>query len=64
MEFPPYVRDLNGTLHFDNVSMTDRGRYTCIATSTQGTINASVDVDVIGKSFSFIYYRAIKIINA
>lgn len=47
MEFPPHIHDVNGTLHFDNVSMSDKGRYVCVATSTQGIINATVDVDVI-----------------
>ncbi|KAK6623364.1 hypothetical protein RUM43_009216 [Polyplax serrata] len=44
---PPHVHDINGTLHFDTVYSTDKGKYICIATSTQGTINATVDIDVI-----------------
>ncbi|KAL0273509.1 UNVERIFIED_CONTAM: hypothetical protein PYX00_006148 [Menopon gallinae] len=45
--FPPHVQDINGTLHFNTVYMTDRGKYICIATSTQGTINATVNFEVV-----------------
>ena len=45
---PAHVHDINGTLHFDIVYTTDKGKYLCIASSSQGSINASVEIDVIG----------------
>lgn len=48
-EWPPHIRDDNGTLHFNRVLNTDTGKYMCVATSSQGIINATIDVDVIGK---------------
>lgn len=48
-EWPPHIRDDNGTLHFNRVLSTDTGKYMCVATSSQGIINATIDVDVIGK---------------
>ncbi|KAH9375066.1 hypothetical protein HPB48_015900 [Haemaphysalis longicornis] len=47
LEWPPHVRDENGTLRFQGVRAQDAGRYTCVATSTQGLINATVRLDVI-----------------
>lgn len=47
-EWPPHIRDDNGTLHFNRVLTTDTGKYMCVATSSQGIINATIDVDVIG----------------
>lgn len=34
--------DINGTLHFRNVSYEDSGNYTCMANNTQGSISATV----------------------
>lgn len=47
-EIPDHVKDINGTLYFSNVTAEDKGRYMCIATNSQGIINATIDVDVIG----------------
>jgi len=47
-EIPDHVKDINGTLYFSNVTAEDRGRYMCIATNSQGIINATIDIDVIG----------------
>lgn len=47
-DWPSHVRDENGTLYFNGVTMEDAGRYTCVATSTQGIINATIQVEVIG----------------
>lgn len=47
LEWPPHIRDDNGTLRFQGVRDEDAGRYTCIATSAQGLINATVRLDVI-----------------
>ncbi|GFS45045.1 inactive tyrosine-protein kinase 7 [Nephila pilipes] len=46
-EWPPHIRDDNGTLHFNRVLSTDSGKYMCVATNSQGIINATIDVDVI-----------------
>jgi hypothetical protein len=51
-EIPSRVKDVNGTLHFSNVTAEDKGRYMCVATNSQGIINATVDIDVIGASLS------------
>ena len=47
-EIPDHVKDMNGTLYFSNVTAEDKGRYMCIATNSQGIINATIDIDVIG----------------
>lgn len=47
-EIPDHVKDINGTLYFSNVTAEDKGRYMCIATNSQGIINATIDIDVIG----------------
>ncbi|XP_049864534.1 inactive tyrosine-protein kinase 7-like [Schistocerca gregaria] len=46
-ELPKHVQDHNGTLVFTRVTMNDKGRYTCVATNTQGIINATINIDVI-----------------
>ncbi|XP_068084846.1 inactive tyrosine-protein kinase 7 [Anabrus simplex] len=46
-DLPPHIEDLNGTLIFRNVTMGDRGNYTCVATNSEGIINATIDIDVI-----------------
>lgn len=38
--------DINGTLTFRNVSAEHRGNYTCLASNSQGQINATVSVNV------------------
>ncbi|CAB3378154.1 Hypothetical predicted protein [Cloeon dipterum] len=45
-DFPEHIQDINGTLHFNRILRTDRGNYTCVATNTQGLINATIEVDV------------------
>lgn len=49
--FSNHVTDMNGTLHFNGVQAEDKGRYNCIASNSQGVINASINVDVVGKHF-------------
>ncbi|XP_043278777.1 inactive tyrosine-protein kinase 7-like isoform X2 [Venturia canescens] len=46
-EFPKHVQDINGTLHFNGVVDEDKGRYTCIAANAQGSINHTIDIDVV-----------------
>ena len=46
-EFPKHVQDINGTLHFNGVLEEDKGRYTCIASNAQGSINHTISIDVI-----------------
>ncbi|KAK9887060.1 hypothetical protein WA026_019995 [Henosepilachna vigintioctopunctata] len=45
--FPSHITDMNGTLHFNGVLAADKGQYNCFASSTQGTINASITIDVV-----------------
>lgn len=52
-EFPEHIQDLNGTLHFNGVKSEDRGRYMCIATNSQGVINTTIDIDVVGKFYQY-----------
>ncbi|XP_046676097.1 inactive tyrosine-protein kinase 7-like [Homalodisca vitripennis] len=47
MDFPDHIQDMNGTLFFNHVQAEDKGRYTCIATNSQGLINATIDIDVV-----------------
>lgn len=47
--FPSHITDMNGTLHFNRVTSEDKGKYNCIASNSQGTINASINIDVVGK---------------
>ncbi|XP_073988787.1 inactive tyrosine-protein kinase 7-like isoform X2 [Rhodnius prolixus] len=44
---PSHVQDIDGTLHFNKVKVEDKGKYTCIASSAQGVINTTIDVDVV-----------------
>ncbi|XP_012277648.1 tyrosine-protein kinase-like otk isoform X2 [Orussus abietinus] len=46
-EFPSHVQDIHGTLHFNGVVEEDKGRYTCIATNAQGSINHTITIDVV-----------------
>ena len=48
-EWPPHVRDVNGTLEFNPVRETDGGQYSCVATNAQGFINATVNLTVVGE---------------
>jgi len=50
-KWPDHIADLNGTLYFQKVKPTDKGKYTCVATSSQGIINTTIFVDVIGKPY-------------
>ncbi|KAK7869179.1 hypothetical protein R5R35_006628 [Gryllus longicercus] len=47
VDLPSHVQDINGTLEFRNVTLEDRGNYTCMATNKQGSISATIDIDVI-----------------
>ncbi|XP_056630465.1 tyrosine-protein kinase-like otk [Diorhabda sublineata] len=42
-----HISDMNGTLHFNGVLAEDKGRYNCIASNSQGIINASINIDVV-----------------
>lgn len=41
------LADINGTLIFKNVTVEDKGNYTCSATNTQGTIRATVVIATV-----------------
>ncbi|KAK0085469.1 hypothetical protein PV325_005080 [Microctonus aethiopoides] len=45
-KFPEHVQDINGTLHFNGVVESDKGRYICIATNAQGSINHTINIGV------------------
>lgn len=47
--FPGHITDMNGTLHFNGVLAEDKGKYTCFASNSQGTINVTLTIDVVGK---------------
>ena len=48
---PPHAAIIErGTLVFDRVRPTDAGVYTCVATSGQGSINKTIELEVVGKS--------------
>ena len=48
-ELPAHIRDREGSLQFYPVRETDSGRYSCVASNEQGTINVTVFVDVVGQ---------------
>lgn len=49
---PDTLEDINGTLTFKNVSAEHRGNYTCVASNSQGQINATVSINVfVGPRF-------------
>lgn len=49
-EFPQHIEeDVNGTLHFNGVVEQDKGKYTCIATNSQGSVNHTITIDVVSK---------------
>lgn len=56
-----HITDMNGTLHFNGVLTEDKGRYNCIASSSQGVINASITVDVVGEYLYFLFYPVLKL---
>lgn len=45
---PNHVTDMNGTLHFNGVQNDDKGRYLCTASNSQGVINITINIDVVG----------------
>lgn len=47
--WPEHITDMNGTLHFKGVRMEDKGKYVCTASNSQGVINITVTIDVVGK---------------
>ena len=49
-QLPSHLIDVNGTLHFPNVALSDAGVYICVASNPQGIINSSITVDVIGNA--------------
>lgn len=51
--FSSHITDMNGTLHFNGVLTEDKGRYNCIASNSQGMINASILIDVVGMIILF-----------
>ena len=46
---PEHVRDDEGTLLFKGVTHTDKGFYTCVASNSQGRINATIYIDVVSE---------------
>lgn len=46
---PNHITDMNGTLHFNGVLAEDKGRYFCTASNSQGVINITITVEVVGK---------------
>ncbi len=49
--FPDHVEDKHGVLFFTGVKHSDVGSYTCEARSSQGIINITIHVDVVGMFF-------------
>lgn len=54
-QFPSHVTEVNGALTFDGIQWSDVGNYTCTATSEQGTINATISIDVASKFIKHIH---------
>ena len=46
MNWPEHIEDVNGTLLFNGVRHEDEGKYTCVATNSQGLISATVYINV------------------
>ncbi|KAG4069728.1 hypothetical protein HA402_008566 [Bradysia odoriphaga] len=44
---PSNLADVNGTLIFKNVTIDDKGNYTCVASNTQGIIKATVSITAV-----------------
>lgn len=55
--FASHVTDMNGTLHFNGVLIEDKGKYLCTASNSQGVINATVNIDVVGKIMFFFSFK-------
>lgn len=58
--WPEHVQDQNGTLYFQDVQITDKGLYTCVAKNAEGFINTTIYVDVVGmfrNGFVFVYRK-------
>lgn len=47
--WPEHITDMNGTLHFKGVKVEDKGKYVCTASNSQGVINITVTIDVVGR---------------
>lgn len=56
-QWPPHIQDDNGTLTFKGVANDDAGKYICIATSSQGIINATINVDVVGEDICDFMFK-------
>ncbi|KYB28864.1 Tyrosine-protein kinase-like otk [Tribolium castaneum] len=41
------IISMNGTLVFNGVLNEDKGKYTCVATNSQGVINVTINIDVV-----------------
>lgn len=61
MNLPDHVEDVNGTLFFNGVRHEDEGRYTCVATNSQGLISASVYINVTRKRYDAFFNEAVVI---
>lgn len=48
-ELPSHITVNNGTLIFNGVKSSDKGRYTCVAKNAQGSINATISIEVHGE---------------
>ena len=46
---PPNVLSIDGTLIFERADHMDGGNYTCYAANEQGTISATIQVDIVGE---------------
>ncbi|XP_011311017.1 inactive tyrosine-protein kinase 7 [Fopius arisanus] len=46
-KLPEHIQDINGTLHFNGVVESDKGQYICMATNAQGSINHTIDIEVV-----------------
>lgn len=44
---PENVEDINGTLIFQNVTLENRGRYTCVASKKGDEIQATININVV-----------------
>jgi len=41
------VADINGTLYFDNVILSNKGTYTCFASNDEATIKTSIEIGIM-----------------
>lgn len=46
-DLPADAQDVNGTLHFKNIDLPHRGKYTCHATDSKHQISASIEVNLL-----------------